>query len=91
MRLLADVGRLERQWLEVIDNAIDKRQFAEVTTPGADVEFTVTHGLGFIPLGYLVTKKDKAAVVYDSTTTWTTESVFLKCNVATTTIRILIF
>ena len=91
MKLVQQVGGLEQQFLEITRNAIDKRQFADVTTPGSDVEFEITHGLGYIPLGYLVISSDKAGHVYNSTTAWTAEKIYLKCNVSTTIIRVLIF
>src|SRR6266849_3907617 len=37
-----------------------------ITTPGANVEFTVTHNLGRISVGYDVRSIDQAAIVYDS-------------------------
>lgn len=56
-----------------------------VTTPGANVEFTVNHNLQYIPTGFLVFSVDKAAVVYASRRVdWTAQQIFLKCNVATT-------
>lgn len=55
-----------------------------VTTPGANVEFTVTHNLGRIPTGYDIRSIDAAAHVYDSRKSlWTTTQMFLKCDVAT--------
>lgn len=55
-----------------------------ITTPGANVEFTVTHNLGRIPTGYDIRSIDAAAHVYDSRKTlWTTTQMFLKCDVAT--------
>lgn len=54
-----------------------------ITTPGANVEFTVTHNLGRIPTGYDIRSIDAAAHVYDSRKTlWTTTQMFLKCDVA---------
>ena len=70
------MGRLEPQFQEIVHNAIDRRAFKDVTTPGADVEFEIEHGLGFIPLGFLVTNQDKPAGVYTSGTAWTTEKDF---------------
>lgn len=44
----------------------------------ANTEDTITHGLGSVPIGYIVIKQDKGSNVYDSGTAWTTSSVFLK-------------
>lgn len=91
MKIVQPVGRLEPQFQEIVQNAVDRRQFAEVVTPGADVEFTIPHRLGIVPLGFLPILQDKAASFYLSATPRTVESIFLKCNVATVTARILVF
>jgi len=55
-----------------------------ITTPGANVEFTVTHNLGRIPVGYDVRSIDAAAHVYDSRKNlWTDKVMFLKADQAT--------
>lgn len=48
----------------------------------ADTEFSVTHTIGAIPQGFLVTNIDKGGVVYDSGTAWTSTTIYLKCSVA---------
>ena len=54
-----------------------------ITTPGANVEFTVTHNLGRIPIGYDVKSIDAAAHIYDSRKAlWTNKVMFLKCDQA---------
>lgn len=55
-----------------------------IQTPNApDTEFTVTHNLGTIPIGYDVKSQDAAGIVYDSRrTSWTKTQMYLKCNVA---------
>jgi len=55
-----------------------------VTTPGApNTEFTVTHNLGRVPIGYDVKSLDAAAIIYDSRKAlWTPTQMFLKCNAA---------
>jgi hypothetical protein len=62
-----------------------------ITTPGvANTEFTVTHNLGRVPVGYDVKSKDKAANIYDSRKTqWTATQMFLKADVAT--VQIVLF
>jgi len=91
MKLVQQVGMLEQQFQEIIQGAIDRRSFADVTTAGADVEFTIPHGLSFIPVGFLVIGQDKAAVTYKSTTAWNAENIYLKTNVSTVVLRVLIF
>lgn len=60
-------------------------------TGNADTEFTVTHYLGRIPAGFIVTDADKACSVYDSGTAWTNNAIYLKCDAANTAISILVF
>ena len=82
----------EPQFQEILNNAIDKRRFAEVTTAGADVEFSIEHGLGTAPLGYLGSSQDKAGSVDQSDgTSWDTSRIYLKASAATMALRVLIF
>ena len=68
-------------------------QYIDVFTPSvADTEFTVPHGLGRKPIGYDVVRRDKAAVVYDSSGgSWGSDAIYLKCNVASTTIKLRVY
>lgn len=92
MKLVQQVGVLEQQFKEIIGGALDKREFVEVTTPGTpDTEFSIEHGLGFIPVGFLVVGQDKAATTYKGVTAWDSEKIYLKTNVATVALRVMIF
>jgi len=85
-------GNDEAQWNEVINKAIDKTRFADVSTPNpADTEFSVEHGLGTIPIGFIVINQDQAAVTYSSDTAWDADFIYLKCDTALVTMRLLIF
>lgn len=66
-------------------------QLKTVTTAGADTEVSVAHTLKRTPTGYLVYSRDKAAVIYDSTTAWTANNIYIKANVATVTAKLIIF
>ena len=57
----------------------------------ADTEFSVTHYLGRVPSGFIVTKSDKACSVYDSGTAWTTSTIYLKCDAANVALTIAVF
>ena len=58
----------------------------------ANTEDTVTHNLGRVPVGYLVIDRDKAGMVYSSNkAAWTTTTMRLKCDVASTTATLLVF
>ena len=74
-------GNLDAQYIDV------------TTTPGvADTEFVVVHGLRRVPIGYIVVRKDRACEVYDSSIgSWTDSVMYLKCNVATATIKLIVF
>lgn len=91
MNRVQELADFEAQFREILNKSIDKTEFATVTTPGADVEFSIEHSRGFIPIGFLVIDIDKAAVVYRSATAWTDSLIYLKCNVATCAARILVF
>ena len=57
----------------------------------ANAEFTVSHNLGRIPNGFILTKSDKACNVYDSGSTWTTSALYLKCDAANVALSLSIF
>lgn len=87
-----DISQLLSRTHLLEQHAILKYQNVSVTTHGtANTEFSVAHGLGVVPLGYIVISRDKAAVIYDSTTAWDREKIYLKANTATVVIRLLIF
>ena len=56
-----------------------------------NTEDTFAHGLGRLPVGYLVYGMDKAAIVYDGGTAFTATNLYLKCNVATAAVKLLVF
>jgi hypothetical protein len=91
MNRVQELAPFEAQFQEIIRNALDKRIFLQTTTPGADVEFVLSHGLGYVPIGWLVISKNKAGDVYQSATPATVSTIALKCNVATVLIRIMVF
>lgn len=51
-------------------------------TGSADTEFSVSHTVGSVPQGFLVTNIDAGGVVYDSGTAWTDTTIYLKCSAA---------
>ena len=51
---------------------------------------TVAHGLGKIPVAFIPIDINKASVIYKSASS-TASSLFLKCNVASTTVTLLVF
>lgn len=53
-----------------------------------NTEFSITHTLGAVPIGYLVTKINKAGVIYDSGTAWDSTTIYLKCSSANATVTL---
>ena len=51
-------------------------------TGSANTEFSITHTMGAVPIGYLVTNIDKGGIIYSSDTTWTSTTIYLKCSIA---------
>lgn len=66
-------------------------KLATADTGNADTEFSETHHLGRTPVGFILTKSDAACAVYDSGTTWTTSTIYLKCDTANVAIEIYVF
>lgn len=92
MKRYIDAGASNGQWDEVCDNALDKRQFIDVTTPATpDQEYSIEHGFGTPAVGFIVINQNKAAVTYSGTTVWDDNKVYLKTNVATVIARIMVF
>jgi hypothetical protein len=61
-------------------------KFLTITTNVTpDTESTFTHGMGSIPVGYIVIWQSKAGSLYQGPTTgtkWTSSAISLKCSVA---------
>lgn len=67
-------------------------QIVSVSDTGlADTEFEVAHTLRRIPTGFIIVNRDAACIVYDSGTTWTATTIYLKCNTANANIKVLAF
>lgn len=92
MKRFIDAGASNKQWDEVVDNAIDKRQFVDITTPlTPDDEFSIEHGFGTPALGFIVISTDKAGSVYNSGTVWDDNKIYLRASAATMALRVLVF
>lgn len=74
----------------VVDN-IDGAWGKIADTGIADTQFTVTHNLLRVPVGFHVVRQSKAGSFYDSGVTWTNTQIFLKCNVANVAATFFIF
>jgi hypothetical protein len=56
----------------------------------ADTEDTIAHGIGAVPIGFIVVNRDKAGTLYDGGTAWTSTNMYLKSSVAETTYTIFV-
>lgn len=63
--------------------------FTSSATP--DAQNTVAHTLGKIPTGYIVYSKDKAGDVYLGGTAWTATNIYLKVDVASVAVKVIVF
>ena len=57
-------------------------------TGSANTEFSVTHTLGAVPVGYIVTKISNAGVIYDSGTAWSDTTIYLKSSGANSAVSL---
>ncbi len=73
------------------DDNLDISRFSVVShgTPGT--EFSVAHGLGKVPSGYVIYGQTGAGSVYDGTTANTATTLYLRSDVAAITFRIMVF
>jgi hypothetical protein len=73
-----------------IDENFDGEIVSYSSNAIANTQDTVIHGLGKIPVGFLVIDIDKGGVVYRSATSDET-NLYLKCSTATTAVTLFIF
>ena len=66
-----------------------------VTTPGtANTDFSISHNLGRVPVGYLVVTRDIAVTIYNGSGgigSWTTSTITLRASLASANITVFIF
>jgi len=92
MKRFTDAGALNPQWDEVVNNALDRRQFADILTPATpDEEYSIEHGFETQALGFIVISQDKPAVTYKGATVWDDNRVYLKTNTGNVAARIMVF
>ena len=84
-----------KKWFQQVGDVVNDITFGNPSIPGnidgiwitatcpaaPNTDFTVTHGLGRIPAGYIVAKKDRAVDLYTGGTAWTTSQMTLKASV----------
>lgn len=96
-----DLDLALRRWSdkvqEIIDGGFRLDENADVgiktvtTSATPDEESAVAHGLGRSPIGYAVISKDKAAHIYDGSTSWDATNIYVRSDIASVTTKLLIF
>ena len=95
--LLSTLDNMSHNLVDILNGGISFSDNADVSmifftssaTP--DATNTVAHTLGKVPTGYIVYGLDKAAIVYTGVGTWSKTQIFLKVNVASVAVKILVF
>jgi hypothetical protein len=85
-RKIADIPFNNSSTLTVADSGNANTEIED-----ADSVAGLKHGLGRVPNGFILTKTDKAANIYDSGTTWTTTRIYLKCDAANAAITLVVY
>ncbi len=70
---------------------IDGNWVATATPVVPNTDFTLTHNLGRIPVGYIIATKDMAVDIYTGGVSWTATQITLKASVGSATVNLFIF
>lgn len=75
----------------ILTDNVDLVEVSFTSNAVANTEDGISHTLGKVPAGYIVISLDKAAVIYKGASAWTKTTIYLKSNVASTAVKILVF
>lgn len=96
-RILQNHGRVLRKisfgdatQAQTEEQNIDGAWITGTSNAVANTEKAFTHQLGRVPIGFQVFHKDKAGDFYIGVTAWTSDTVYLKCSVASVTFKIML-
>jgi hypothetical protein len=65
--------------------------WVSISTPGSiNTDFTVTHNLGRVPVGYLAMTKSAACDLYNGSIAWTSTQMTLRATTAGVTINLFV-
>lgn len=70
---------------------IDGAPVSFISSATPDAENAVTHHLGRIPVGFMMMYLDKPSIVYAGPTAWTATTIYLRANIATVVVRMIVF
>lgn len=59
-------------------------------TGTANTEFSITHTLGSVPIGYIVLKNSVSGSIYNGSSSWTSTTIYLKHSGANAAITVFI-
>ena len=74
-----------------IEDNLNVQEKAYTTNGTPNTEDSVSHTLKRIPRGYFLVGSDKAVSLYNGTTSWTATALYIKANVASAAITIIIY
>lgn len=69
----------------------DAETISYTTNAVANTEDTVAHTLKRVPVGAILVYTDKAVSLYAGGTAWTASNIYLKANVASAAVKILVY
>ena len=88
-RYCSDIAGILNRGIRVDDN-FQGGIFTVSDTGNADTEFEVAHTISRVPNGFIIIYINKAGIVYDSGTPWTSSKIYLKCSQANATLKLLV-
>ena len=95
--LLRDVPGLLRKLVDTLSHNVTFQDnircvVIDIADSGtANTEFTVNHGLGQTPIGYIA-NIDQSGNVYDSSkSTWNSNTLTIKCTASNAVLRLVVF
>lgn len=88
--LISNLRAIFDRRVGVSDN-LDVVEVSYSSNGSANTEDAVAHLLGRIPVGFIVTSRDKAGIVYASGTAFTKTNLYLKVSVTTVAVKLLVF
>lgn len=89
-RLLDQLSQLFKNGILFSDN-FDCYMGDLTTSAVIGTESEIAHDLGKVPTGYIITKRDKAAIIYNGDSAWTVSKIYVKADTASVAIGILVF
>ena len=75
--------------LDFFDNV--RVVFSTFTFASMNLEYKIQHSLGRTPIGFIATKMDGAAIIYNGTSQWTSDAIYLKSNAGSVTVTLMVF